>query len=256
MNNSVTRQDVVNLVLALGKGAICAEHKREVREIQKFCHALLLNTGMPTWEKARAMAAAGKAANAVNHPVVLDPVGAGASRLRREVIGYLLKHVHFTCIKGNYGEIASLAEGMVRGRHPWSRAALLPRGVDSQKLFLSKSLIQGLSKRTGAVVIATGSVDLIARGDAFSQVSGGSPWLAAVTGGGCMLSGFLASRLADAPKEALHDPRLCFLLLQRALKDYKESAQRAEEAMRARGLWGPGFFKGFLLNQISLKGEI
>lgn len=108
ITNSVTINDTVNLVLAAGGAAICADSPREVAEVVSLCDALMINIGTPSEKKLTAMLIAGRRANEMGIPVVLDPVGAGASGFRREILGELLEDVRFDCIRGNKSEIAAL----------------------------------------------------------------------------------------------------------------------------------------------------
>ena len=101
ITNSVTINDTVNLVLAAGGAAICADSPREVAEVVSLCDALMINIGTPSEKKLTAMLIAGRRANEMGIPVVLDPVGAGASGFRREILGELLEDVRFDCIRGN-----------------------------------------------------------------------------------------------------------------------------------------------------------
>ena len=84
LTNPVTMQDVANLLLAAGGSAVMGQDEQEVEEITSFCHGTLLNTGVPDIAKIQACILAGQKANALGHPVVLDPVGAGASTFRRK----------------------------------------------------------------------------------------------------------------------------------------------------------------------------
>ena len=101
LTNPVTMQDTANLLLAAGGSAIMAQAPQEVEEITSFCQATLLNTGVPEAEKLEACILAGKQANLLGHPVILDPVGAGASRFRRKWLARLLDQVNVQVIRCN-----------------------------------------------------------------------------------------------------------------------------------------------------------
>ena len=100
MTNRVSINDCANILLACGASPIMAEAIEEVEEITAMCDGLVLNMGMPGRQKIEAMKKAGKRANALHIPVVLDPVGVGASAFRREAVSELLKEVRFTVIRG------------------------------------------------------------------------------------------------------------------------------------------------------------
>ena len=112
ITNYVTVNDCANILLACGGSPIMSDELQEVEEITSICGGLHINIGTLNQRTIPAMKAAGKKANACGHPVLLDPVGAGASRLRTETAEELLKEVKFTAIRGNISEIKTLALGM------------------------------------------------------------------------------------------------------------------------------------------------
>ena len=101
ITNYVTVNDCANMVLACGASPIMADDAAEVEEITAICGGLNINIGTLNKRTIESMFLAGKRANALNHPVVLDPVGAGASKLRTETAQKLLEEVKFTVIRGN-----------------------------------------------------------------------------------------------------------------------------------------------------------
>ena len=108
LTNPVTMQDVANLLLAAGGSAVMGQNEKEVAEITGFCQGTLLNTGVPDEAKINACILAGKKANELKHPVVLDPVGIGASTFRQKAIKNLLAQVHPDLIRCNQEEAAVL----------------------------------------------------------------------------------------------------------------------------------------------------
>lgn len=101
ITNYVTVNDCANITLACGASPIMADDQDEVEEITSICSGLNINIGTLNGRTIEAMILAGKKANALNHPVVLDPVGAGASTLRTKTALRLLDEVKFTVIRGN-----------------------------------------------------------------------------------------------------------------------------------------------------------
>ena len=93
ISNEVTLNNVVNVILGAGGRAICATAVEEILEITSNSKALILNTGMPSKEKLKAMLIAGRRANEIGIPVVLDPVGVGASAFRRNIVNELLENI-------------------------------------------------------------------------------------------------------------------------------------------------------------------
>lgn len=108
LTNPVTMNDVANILLAAGGSAVMAQDEQEAAEITTFCQGTLLNTGVPDEAKIRACILAGKRANQLGHPVVLDPVGVGGSSFRRRELRKLLDHVHPAVVRCNQEEAAVL----------------------------------------------------------------------------------------------------------------------------------------------------
>ena len=111
ITNYVTVNDCANMVLACGASPIMADDAAEVEDITTICGGLNINIGTLNSRTITSMLLAGKKANQLGHPVVLDPVGAGASRLRTDTAFRLLRDVKFTVIRGNISEIKTLASG-------------------------------------------------------------------------------------------------------------------------------------------------
>ena len=111
ITNYVTVNDCANMVLACGASPIMADDAAEVEDITTICGGLNINIGTLNSRTIESMLKAGKKANALGHPVVLDPVGAGASALRTGTAYRLLDEVRFTVIRGNISEVKTLASG-------------------------------------------------------------------------------------------------------------------------------------------------
>ena len=111
ITNYVTVNDCANVVLACGASPIMADDQKEVAEITSICTGLNINIGTLNTRTIESMVIAGKKANELHHPVVLDPVGVGASTLRTQTALKLLKEIQFSVIRGNISEIKALALG-------------------------------------------------------------------------------------------------------------------------------------------------
>ena len=109
MTNYVTVNDVANMVLACGASPIMSDEKEDVKDITSICNGLCINIGTLNKRTIKSMFIAGKKANQLGHIVVLDPVGAGASKLRTKTALNLIKKVHFDVIRGNISEIKAIA---------------------------------------------------------------------------------------------------------------------------------------------------
>lgn len=200
ITNYVTVNDCANILLACGASPIMSDDPGEVEEITTLCRGLNLNIGTLNQRTVPAMVAAGKKANALGHPVVLDPVGAGASSLRTETARRLLAEISFTAIRGNISEIKSLASGS--GSTKGVDADLADR-VTEEGLAQAVSFAKAFAARTGAVVAMTGAIDIVADRDHAFCIRNGNPFMGKITGAGCMLSAMTAAYLAANPGEPL-----------------------------------------------------
>lgn len=187
LTNPVTMQDVANILLAAGGSAIMAQNPEEVEDITAICQATLLNTGVPDEEKIHACILAGKKANELGHPVVLDPVGAGASVFRRTLLGELLENVDVSLIRCNQEEACTLLH--------LQKSTGLSGGVESAVTVEPREqekIARKLAKAYGCTAFITGRVDVISDGEQTEVLSGGDDRIARITGSGCMLSALCA----------------------------------------------------------------
>ena len=220
ITNYVVMNETANATLALGALPVMAHAREEVEEMVGLAGALVLNIGTlsPAWVDA--MIAAGKAANAADIPIVLDPVGAGATRYRTDTAKRLLAEVDVTVLRGNQGEIATLVG-----------VAAEVRGVESIGAGDEPAALAQLAGRNlGLVASVTGVVDHVSDGDRSFAIANGHELLAAVTGTGCMSSAITGCFLAAKPSEPL----------EAAAEALAAFGVAAEDA--ARDAKGPGSF--------------
>ena len=229
ITNYVVMNETANATLALGALPVMAHAREEVEEMAGLASALVLNIGTlsPSWVEA--MLLAGRAASERGIPVVLDPVGAGATRYRTETARRILQEVRVTVLRGNAGEVATLvgAEAEVRG------VESIAAGLEPHEL------AREAAQRLGLVASVTGPVDHVSDGERSLAVANGHSLLAAVTGTGCIASAltgcFLAAK-ADAPLEA-------------AAEALAALGVAAEDA--AGGAAGPGTFHARLYDALA-----
>jgi hydroxyethylthiazole kinase len=220
ITNYVVMNETANATLALGALPVMAHAPEEVEEMVGLAGALVLNIGTLSPHWVEAMLLAGKAANERDVPVVLDPVGAGATRYRTDTAKRILDGVKVSVLRGNQGEVATLVgvKAEVRGVESME--------VDGEAAGLARAAARNLS----LVASVTGPVDHVSDGGTVLAVANGHELLAAVTGTGCMSSAitgcFLAAK-ADAPLEAAAEALAAF-------------GVAAEDA--AGGAKGPGSF--------------
>ena len=193
ITNYVTVNDCANILLACGGSPIMADDPEEVEEITSICSGLNLNIGTLNSRTIPSMLLAGKRANELGHPVVLDPVGAGASSLRTKTALELLEKIRFTVIRGNISEIRTLAagNGTTRGVD-----ADLADAVTEENFSQAVEFAKEFSRKTGAVIAITGAIDIVADSQTAYCIYNGHPMMSSITGTGCQLSAMTAAYVA------------------------------------------------------------
>ena len=190
ITNYVTAGDVANIVLAIGGSPIMAQGIREVEDVTSICQSLVLNMGNLEEERVEAMILAGKKAVQLGHPVILDPVGVTASAFRRESALRILKAVSPSVIRGNASEIHML-EQVLSGAKTGNLCGV--DAVPGRWMDLTAKAAVSLEKRTGAVVVMTGTTDVVAGAERVMKIMNGHPWMGRITGSGCMLDGIIGA---------------------------------------------------------------
>ena len=186
ITNYVTVNDCANVVLAIGASPIMADEISEVEEMVGICDALVLNIGTANERTIASMLKAGSAANAKGIPVVLDPVGIGATAFRHTSVETLMKAITFSVIRGNMAEIKTIAGLEAKSA-----------GVDSLEEERDGSTIAlHLAQRLGCVIAITGKTDLVSDGKVCYALNNGDSALTNVTGTGCMSTSLIGSFLA------------------------------------------------------------
>ena len=224
ITNNVTINDCANIILAAGGTAIMAQDEREVEEITAHSDALVLNMGALRAQEAMLLAA--REAKRLGHPVVLDPVAAGASRLRSEMCSRLLADGLVSVIRGNASEIRALAAGEEQASGVEANA--IDR-VTEQNLTESTEWLAEFSRKTGTVVMLTGKIDLITDGNRTAVLRGGSELMSRITGAGCMLTSLTAAycganpnTLFEAVAAASGVMKVCGTLAERRVREEME----------------------------------
>ncbi len=200
ITNYVTVNDCANIVLACGGSPIMSDDIDDVEDIISICNALVINMGTLNARTISSMVKAGKKANALGKPVILDPVGAGASRLRTETAYLLMKEIKFAVIRGNISEIKTLAQGAGTTKGVDADAADI---VQEDNLAGAIALAKNLSQNTGAVVAITGPIDIISDGAKTYAVRNGHPSMGKITGSGCMLTSVIGAYCGANPQSVL-----------------------------------------------------
>jgi hydroxyethylthiazole kinase len=195
--------ETANATLALGALPVMAHAVEEVEEMVGLAGALVLNIGTlsPRWVEA--MLLGGRTANERGVPIVLDPVGTGATRYRTDTARGLLRELDITVLRGNAGEIATLVgvEAEVRG------VESIAVGSDAA------GLARAAAATLGLVAAVTGPVDHVSDGERTIAVTNGHELLAAVSGTGCMstaITGAFVAAKPDRPLEAAAEALVAF----------------------------------------------
>ncbi|KEF52137.1 uncharacterized protein A1O9_11763 [Exophiala aquamarina CBS 119918] len=251
MTNTVVQNFAANVSIATGGSPIMSESGPEAPDLARLGGGLVINMGTATPEKLATFAAGLKAYNAVGSPVLLDPVGGGATALRRESIKNLLAAGFFSIIKGNEGEIgAVVSAGAFTSQLALSQREQQQRGVDSGPSTLTRDekiqRVKSLAQREHCIVLMTGATDYLSDGVRTATVSNGSHFLGKITGAGCALGSVIVSYAAIYPQDR-------FLATLAALLHYELAAENAEA--RADLVRGPGSFIPAFLDELYLFGE-
>jgi hydroxyethylthiazole kinase len=228
ITNYVVMNETANATLALGALPVMAHAVEEVEEMTRLASSLVLNIGTLSGHWIDAMLLAGGAATARRVPVVLDPVGVGATEYRTATARRILDLVGVTVLRGNAGEVATLvgADAEVRG------VESIAASVDAAEL------AREAARRFGLVAAVTGAVDHVSDGERVLAVANGHPLLATVTGTGCMSSALTGCFLAAKPD----------LPLEAAAEALAAFGVAAEDA--AAGAQGPGTFHARLYDAL------
>lgn len=200
ITNYVTVNDVANALLACGGSPIMSDDEGDVEDITSICGGLNINIGTLNKNTIPSMFLAGKKANSLGHIVLLDPVGAGASKLRTETALNLINEVKFDVIRGNISEIKTIAFGS--GSTKGVDADVADK-VTEETLDQSVKFVKELASKLGCIIAVTGEIDLVADKDICYVIRNGRPEMGKITGTGCQLSGVMTAYLVANPENKI-----------------------------------------------------
>lgn len=200
ITNYVTVNDVANILLACGGSPIMSDEPDDVTDITSICGGLNINIGTLNKRSIEAMTIAGNRANELGHPILLDPVGAGASALRTDTAVKLMSTLDLAVIRGNISEIKTLAfgSGTTKGVD-----ADVADAVTDDTLASSVDFVKDLARKTGSIIAVTGAIDLVSDGERCYVIRNGRPEMGKITGTGCQLSGMMTAYVTANPDEKL-----------------------------------------------------
>ncbi|MDP8012393.1 MAG: hydroxyethylthiazole kinase [Thermoplasmata archaeon] len=225
ITNYVVMNDSANITLAIGASPIMAHAEEELEDLISIAGSLYINVGTLDRAWINSMLKAGKIAEKYNKPVLLDPVGMGASRLRNETVQLFLESFKIHVLKGNGGEMLSLY-GIKGGT----------KGVDSLK-DASIDVAVSISEKYDTTAVITGKTDYISDGKRIAEVRNGTDMFQKITGSGCMLGSVISSFLAVNSDT--------FISSIEGLVTFEIAGELAEKKSN-----GPGSFKEKLIDEI------
>ena len=240
ISNYITATDCANMTLACGGSPTMADDPDEVEEIAAACAGSVINMGNTAGHYQERMLRTGMGNNKVDHPLVFDPVGAGAAAHRNAVLENLLDKVHFSVIRGNISEVKFVGDKSSKAN-----------GVDAASEDLaSEDTIDGiaeyakkLSERLNTVIAISGPIDVVADANKAYLIRNGHPMMSRVTGTGCMLSSAVGVFAAANPDNLLEATAVC-------ISAYGYAGELAYEKVQSTN-GGTGSFRMFLMDAMS-----
>lgn len=210
ITNYVTVNDVANVLLACGGSPIMSDDREDVEDITSICGGLNINIGTLNQNTIPSMFLAGKKANELGHPVLLDPVGAGASRLRTQTAVKLLEEVKFAAVRGNISEVKTLAfgSGSTKGVDADVADAVTEKTLDGAVAF-----VKNLAAKLDCIIAVTGAIDLVADGETCYVIRNGRKEMGQITGTGCQLSSLMTAYMTANPDNKLEAAAASVMLM-------------------------------------------
>ena len=230
ITNYVTITDTANILLSMGASPAMCESADEAYDFTKLANAVYLNIGTLTKEQELAMLQAVRAADELSIPVILDPVGCAAIPRRISFIDKLRSFGKIDIVKGNLGEIKSLAgvKAEVKG------VDSIDKGKDGVEV------AQQLAKKLNCIIAVSGKTDIVTDGKTTALIHNGSRMLTTITGAGCMLGGLTAG-FCGVGKDHL---------LASCISSFLSMGIAGEHAAQKKGGDAPGSFRTFLIDEV------
>lgn len=240
ITNYVTVNDCANIVLACGGAPLMADDVEEVEDIVSISSALYINVGTLNKRTIKSMIIAGQKANELEIPVVLDPVGMGASKLRSETVKKLVENIKFDIIKGNFSEVKALYEDCEN-----------EGGVDATSADILKakdlSYVADFARRVAihfkAIIAITGEVDCVSDGKRAAYIENGHFMMTKITGTGCMTGSMMGVYSAASEKHYFESAVLSLVAMGCAGEIANEKIEKKDE--------GTASFKRYLIDEVS-----
>lgn len=223
ITNDVTMDFIANGLLSLGASPVMSQAEQDVDDLIKFSQSIVINLGTLNEKFIELCEHTCRVANTLKKPIILDPVGAGATKYRTDAAAKLLDQYHIAIIRGNASEIMAL-----------SAASCVTKGVDSTAA--SDEAVENakaLSKKYNAAVVISGKTDFIIDADKLNQLDYGSALMPMITGTGCLLSSVVGAFHAAEQDR--------FLAASAACAFYGVSGEIAAKIAKGPGSFKPAF---------------
>jgi len=234
MTNLVVQNFAANVAICIGASPIMSNNGAEAEDLAQLGGSLVVNMGTVTKDSLENYTQAVRAYNAVGGPILLDPVGAGATQQRKDAAKSLMNAGYFDLMKGNASEIQTLAG--VSGQQQ--------RGVDAGATIMSHderaALVKNLAARERNVVLMTGKTDVLSDGHRTMIIENGHEYLSEITGSGCTLGTTIAAFLAVYREDKMLAALAGILVFEIA----------AERAAAREDVKGPGTFVPAFLDEL------
>jgi hydroxyethylthiazole kinase len=239
ITNYVTVHDVANVLIACGGAPVMSDEPLDVEDITQISAALDVNIGTLNTNSIHAMALATRRAQDLGHPIVLDPVGAGASAFRTSTAAQLLDQRRIAVVRGNMSEVKALA-----GAGSTTRGVDVAAGdvVTYANLDEMSQFTRDFSRACGAIVAVSGAIDLVSDAQNTYVIQNGHKLMAQITGSGCMLTAVTAAYVAANPAQQLEAVAAAFAMFGLA---GKLAAERALEEGA-----GNATFSNYLIDEV------
>ncbi len=198
--NIVTATDCANMTLACGGSPTMADDPDEVAQITAACQGCVINMGNTGGFYQETMLRTGRKNNEVNHPILLDPVGAGAATRRNDVLDSLMQNIQFSVIRGNISEIKYLGNKSSHANGVDAAASDLANENNIDEIV---TYVKKVSALTGSVIAISGPIDVVSESQTTYLIRNGHPLISRITGTGCMLSSAIGVFIASNPDHIL-----------------------------------------------------
>ncbi|KAK9898043.1 thiamine biosynthetic bifunctional enzyme Thi4 [Cystobasidium minutum MCA 4210] len=233
ITNQVVMNDTANLTLAFSSSPIMSGSPEEMADLGKIIGALVLNMGTLNERQVQAATIAGQTANKLRKPVILDPVGVGASQYRKGTMSQLMDDIHMTVIKGNAGEIGAIS----------GLSEVQTRGVDSAGGTFKDpaAVVRELARREKTIVAMSGKIDYVSDGWTVVAIENGHEYQGEITGSGCMCSASIACHMT-----AMKGQENAFVATVAGIVSYNIAAELAGKRQDVKG---PNTFRAALIDE-------